>query len=82
MSRKENREATPETLRCLALNLKRLRKARGYTQADLARRTGLGLGYIRDVERETVNVALVNLEALAHGLNCSFHDLLMPIEEG
>ena len=74
----QNRKASLEILWLLATNLKRLRKARGYTQHDLARRCGFLPGYIGDIERETVNITLANLEALAMGLNCSAAELLMP----
>src|SRR3954453_14971682 len=79
---KRKRRASQQSLAELAYNLKRLRKARGYTQAALARRTGLGQGYIGDIEREKINATLANLEALANGLNCSLYDLFMPIMEG
>jgi transcriptional regulator with XRE-family HTH domain len=63
----------------LASNLKRLRKARGYTQERLGQRCGLTKSYISNVEQETVNISLANLEALALGLECWEADLLMPI---
>jgi transcriptional regulator with XRE-family HTH domain len=72
----KNRKASQEILARLAINIKNLREARGYTQHDLARRSGLGPGYIGDVEREAVNITLANLEALADGLECSLEDLV------
>jgi transcriptional regulator with XRE-family HTH domain len=77
-----NRKASRQTLAILAYNLKRLRKARSCTQHELARRTGLGQGYIGDVERESVNATLATLEELAIGLDCSLADLLMPPKAG
>jgi transcriptional regulator with XRE-family HTH domain len=71
----KNRKPSPEVLSRLATNLKRLREARGYTQQDLARRCGLPNSYIGDVEQETVNITLANLEALAGGLECALEDL-------
>lgn len=72
----ENRKASPELRWRLATNLKMLRKARGYTQQELARRSGLTRNYISNIEQETVNISLANLEALAIGLECSEVDLL------
>jgi transcriptional regulator with XRE-family HTH domain len=79
---KKNRKASRAALANLAHNLKRLRKARGCTQQDLARRTGLGQGYIGDIERESVNATLANLEVLANGLDCSLIDLFFLSKEG
>jgi transcriptional regulator with XRE-family HTH domain len=76
---KQNRRPAPGSLWLLAANLKRLRGARGYTQLDLARRTGLPNGYISKIERELMNVSLANLDALAVGLDCSLADLFMPV---
>ena len=59
-----NRRPTSEMLGRLATNLRRLRYARGYTQHELARRCGLPNSYISEVELETVNITLANLEAL------------------
>jgi transcriptional regulator with XRE-family HTH domain len=75
---KKNRKASSESLWLLATNLKRLREARGYSQLELARRTGLPNGYISKVEQELKNVTLANLEALANGLGCSLEDLFRP----
>jgi len=72
----KNRKASPELRRRLATNLKHLRAARGYTQQELARLTGLTRNYISNIEQETVNISLANLEALAIGLGCSEADLL------
>jgi DNA-binding XRE family transcriptional regulator len=60
----------------LADNLTRLRKARGYTQEELARVCGFQKSYIGNVEQGTVNISLANLEALAAGLGCFETDLL------
>lgn len=75
------RKASSEILSVLATNLKKLREARGYTQQELARRCGFSNSYIGDIEQETVNITLANLEALAKGLECSAEDLLRrPLE--
>ena len=76
----KNRKASQQSLAELAYNLKRLRKARGYTQADLARRSGLPSRYISNIEQELKNVTFANLEALANGLDCSLYDLFVPVK--
>jgi transcriptional regulator with XRE-family HTH domain len=70
------RKPSPEMLRRLAANCHRLREARGYTQHQLARRCGFPNIYISQIECETVNITLANLEALANGLECAAEDLL------
>jgi transcriptional regulator with XRE-family HTH domain len=74
-----HRKPSAEILWRLASNCKRLRIARGYTQHELARLCRFAASYIGDVEQETVNITLANLEALADGLGCSEIDLLMPV---
>jgi transcriptional regulator with XRE-family HTH domain len=78
MNRKD-RKASSDFLRRLASNLRRLRDARGYTQAELGDRRGLARSYIYNVELETLNISLAKLEALASGRDCSECDLLAPI---
>jgi transcriptional regulator with XRE-family HTH domain len=70
------RKPSSEILYRLADNVKRLRQARGLTQAQLGRLTAFHKNYISDVERATINITLGNLEALAVGLKCSEADLL------
>jgi len=77
----EHRKPSAEILWRLATNLRRLRQARGYTQRELSKVCGFAASYIGDVEQETVNITLANLEALAQGLMCLESDLLMPIRE-
>jgi transcriptional regulator with XRE-family HTH domain len=76
-----NRKPSAASLRLLATNLKRLRDARGYTQHQLARSSGLGQGYIGDLEREAVNCTLAILDALANGLECALYDLFAPLKK-
>lgn len=74
----QNRKPSPEILRRLSANVKRLRRAQGYTQQQLATLCGLTKSYISNVEQGTVNISLANLEALAIGLDCSEEDLVRP----
>ena len=71
-----NRAPSREFLYRLANNVKRLRKAQGLTQQELARRCGFGTGYIGDIERAVINITAANLEALATGLACYEEDLV------
>jgi transcriptional regulator with XRE-family HTH domain len=72
----KNRKPSLAICMRLADNLKALRKARGYTQAGLAQRTGFQETYIGNVEQATVNAPLASLEALAEELDCFEEDLL------
>jgi transcriptional regulator with XRE-family HTH domain len=78
---KRNRRPSPTTLRLLGENLKRLREGRGYSQIELARRTGLTNSQISKIELEMGNVTVSILDALANGLECSVQDLLVRITE-
>lgn len=71
-----NRKASQHIRYRLAGNVVRLRRARGFTQMELAAECGMSPGYIGDVEQGTVNITLANLEALAAGLRCAEADLL------
>jgi transcriptional regulator with XRE-family HTH domain len=71
-----NRKASQGIRYRLADNLKRHRKARGYTQERLAKLCRCTKTYISHIERGTVNISLANLEALAYGLGCAEEDLL------
>ena len=72
----KNRKASAEILVRLSANVKRFREARGYTQEDLAKVSGLTKNYVRNVEQATLNITLATLEALAKGLGCTEEDLL------
>jgi transcriptional regulator with XRE-family HTH domain len=74
----QHRKASPDMLWRLSINLKRLRKERGYTQERLAKICGFTKNYISNVEQGTVNITLSNLEALTIGLGCGFDELLLP----
>jgi len=50
----------------------------GLSQADLARRVGLGRSRICDVERGRAGLAPKYLKAVAEIFECTVHDLLLP----
>jgi transcriptional regulator with XRE-family HTH domain len=73
-----HRKPSAEILGYLATNLKTKRTARRYTQERLALLCGFEPSYIGDLEQQTVNVTLANLEAVAKGLGCTASELLLP----
>ncbi|MFL6603982.1 MAG: helix-turn-helix domain-containing protein [Steroidobacteraceae bacterium] len=52
-------------------NVKRLRRALGYLQRELAEVTGLNRNHIISIERGLENMSLSTVERLAEGLRCS-----------
>ena len=69
---------SPSLRAILADNLRQFRKAKGYTQEELASRCELHRTYIGSVEREERNVSLSTLEVLARALGVSVPELLTP----
>ncbi len=60
----------------LGAAVERLREARHWSSADLARAAGLGLGTVIRVEAGRVSPTLETVLALAHALHMSGRDLL------
>jgi transcriptional regulator with XRE-family HTH domain len=58
--------------------LRELRRARGLSQERLALLAKVDRSYVGQAERGTRNVALVNIAKLAHALEVSPHELLLP----
>lgn len=56
-------------------NVKRLRKAKGWSQEDLAERTKLHRTYIGSIERSERNVSLINIERIANALDVKIRAL-------
>lgn len=65
----------------LAQNLRRLRKATGLSQEELADRAGLHRTYISSVERAERNISLENIFLLAKALGVEPGDLLKPVKD-
>jgi transcriptional regulator with XRE-family HTH domain len=63
-------------------NVRRLRKQAGLSQESLADHSGLHRTYIGGIERGERNPSLINIVALAKGLDCSFEDLLWGLRKG
>ena len=77
----KNRRASPELRNRFGTNLRRLRTAKGYTQLELAHRSGLTNCQINKMEQGRLNSSLAALEALSVALECWEVDLLWPIKE-
>ncbi|MEQ5842916.1 helix-turn-helix domain-containing protein [Paraburkholderia acidicola] len=60
----------------LAINLRRHRTERNWTQEDLAAYSGLDRSFIAHVERQARNISLDNLEKLAIALDVPIARLL------
>ena len=59
----------------LARNIRWCRFFRGWTQEELAERTGLHRTYISGIERKQRNTSIDNIEKLAQAFNLSIADL-------
>lgn len=60
----------------LAVNMKRLRKERGWSQEALADEAGLDRTYISGIERVVKNPTVTVIERVAQALNCPLGNLL------
>lgn len=56
--------------------MKRLRKARGWSQEALADEAGLDRTYVSGIERRVKNPTITVVERVAAALNCNMGDLL------
>lgn len=59
-------------------NCARIRKARGWTQEELAERSGLSQQYLSGLERGRRNPTIVTIYELAQALKVSHLELLAP----
>lgn len=59
-------------------NCARLRKAKGWTQEQLAERSGLTQQYLSDLERGKRNPTIVTIYEIALALDVSHLDLVTP----
>lgn len=59
-------------------NCARIRKERGYTQEELAERTGLTQQYLSDLERGKRNPTIVTVYEISQALGVSHLDMLQP----
>lgn len=64
--------------RVLAANVRRLRKARGFSQDAFADECGLHRTYVGAIERAERNVSVDNIERIAKALGLEGFELLKP----
>ena len=55
--------------------IRKLRKARGWTQTEMAERVGIDRSFLADVERGKRNISILNLELIAKGFRVSLSQL-------
>lgn len=60
----------------LALNVRKARKRLKLTQQELGAKAGIFQGTVAKIERRGYPLSMHNLYRLAHGLECTVHDLL------
>lgn len=60
----------------LAVNIKKLRKERGWSQEALADEAGLDRTYISGIERKVKNPTVTVVERVAGALDCTLGELL------
>lgn len=60
----------------LAVNMKRLRKDRGWSQEALADESGLDRTYISGIERKVKNPTITVVDRIAMALDCKLGQLL------
>ncbi len=60
----------------LGKNIKRIREAKGMTQGDIHRATGMDRGYISRVESGIINPTISNLDKIAEALCVAPNELL------
>jgi transcriptional regulator with XRE-family HTH domain len=71
----------PSARQVLAMNLRRLRHAREWSQEDLALEAGLHRTFVAHVERTVRNISIDNIEKLAMALGVEITDLLADLPE-
>jgi len=64
----------------IALNLRRLRKAKDFTQARLAEKSGLSRAAYRNIELGKSEPRVSNLQAIASALEVPIEQLVEPVQ--
>lgn len=63
-------------LRQFGNRVKKLRKAKGWSQEELGERAKLHRTYIGSIERSERNISLLNIERIAKALNTKIENLI------
>lgn len=66
----------------VAINLRRLRVAKGLSQDELALRAGVERAYVGHLDRGTKNPTITTLDKLASALECEIMELFRPVSPG
>ncbi|WP_426239423.1 helix-turn-helix domain-containing protein [Pararhizobium sp. DWP1-1-3] len=66
----------------IALNIRRLRVAKGISQDDLALMAGVERSYVGHLERGSKNPTVKTLEKISVALSCEISDLFAPLPAG
>ena len=82
MKKKENESVKTEIQSCLASNLKKARKAKGFSQQNLAERVGAHLTHVNRVETGKCSPSIEFVAKVAHALGVSIDALLSDSGEG
>ena len=69
-------------LQSLGFQIRQLRKARGWSQEDLASHSGLHRTYIGSIERGEQNVSSLNIRKIAKALDLPPAYLFVGVDEG
>jgi transcriptional regulator with XRE-family HTH domain len=59
----------------LGERIRKLRKKRGWTQAEMAERVGIDRSFLADIERGKRNVSIMNLSHISKGLGVSLSQM-------
>lgn len=78
-TRQTHQEVTPE--QAFGQVLRELRRARGFTQADLEATSQIDRAYLSQLENAKRQVCLKYLIQIAHGLNIDIGELLKTVIE-
>jgi transcriptional regulator with XRE-family HTH domain len=60
----------------LGTRIRELRKARGWTQFEMAERTGIDRSYLAELETGKIEICLRNLELVAQTFGLELHQLV------
>ena len=71
-----NPRSSADALIRIAVNAERLRRARGFTEAQFKSRTGLDRCDLVQLEQGSGDLPITRLDVLARGLNCDVMDFL------
>lgn len=78
MPSKPSRTSLPSARDRIAANIRRLRRAKGMSQEQLAEVAQFHRTYVSQLERSVTNISIDGLERLAQVLGVDISDLLQP----